>query len=304
MFFFTISKMPLTVPTKEQFKKSLEDALDSGDMSSPYVKAFKEACLEGHCGEYARDRVAEIEAMNDIMGKNKPDYDVFNVGKLDAHAWIEMPDGSIKDWYFQDYDNIKRLWNCEGRAYYYPNPEKFAPAMRHIIKKMVKTAKKFLPEVYTDAKAVFEDFYNEPKAGHCFMNAYAYKYFNPEVKLMVGSMGWASKKTGKIHWEFGDADMTWKAERVKAGYLPNNKPIDWSPDQKTLDVLNTAEAEMMGYPDGYMELYTDVQRFITKKDGNVYMRPETDEDFKKCMEFSAFMCKKQAEWNAPEVVKV
>ena len=290
--------MPLTVPTKDEFKKMLEDALDSGDMSHPAVKAFEEACLEGHCGEEAKTRIS-------TANKTLKELDYFvEVGKLDAHAWIEMPDGSIKDWYFQDYDNIKRLWNCEGRAYYYPNPEKFSLPMRGIIKKMVKIAKKYIPERYPNAEAVFKDFYNEPKAGHCFMNAYAYKYFNPEVKLMVGSMGWASKKTGKIHWEFGDADMTWKAERVKAGYLPNNKPIDWSPDQKTLDVLNTAEAEMMGYPDGYMELYTDVQRFITKKDGNVYMRPETDEDFKKCMEFSAFMCKKQAEWNAPEVVKV
>ena len=216
-----------------------------------------------------------IACANEILNKLQAELRI-EVGSLDAHAWIEMPDGSIRDWAFHRYDIIKNIWNCNDRAYYYPNPTEYQVPFRKIIKRMVKAAKKYCPEEFPNAEAVFKDFYLCPKAGHCFMNAYAYKYFHPEVKLMIGSMGWEKKRTGTIYWEFGNANMDWKPKRVIEGYKANQYDIDWLPAGD--DSPYNDEVDMEKLPTGFFDAHDLYQKRGKQIGSNYALFPKDDEE--------------------------
>ena len=233
------------------------------------------------CGKWMSDAITKDKLEKAI--KNKKIGDLLStgfkqsVGSLDAHAWIEKPDGTILDFDFTEYNEIRRLWACDNpRPFYAPN-DAYLPAMRRICKKMVNTAKRVLPDVYPNAEAFYRDFYEEPKAGHCFMNATAYKFFNPQCKLKVGSMGWVKKRTGTIHWEFGNACMAWKPRRAIEKYPPNNKPIDLITENLT-EAREGYYDEYNKMPDGFMDAQSVAMKRMKNSGGAMCLFAHNEEE--------------------------
>lgn len=146
----------------------------------------------------------------------------------DCHTWVERPDGSIKDWFFCDYDTIIRVQGLEkGIPVYMPDDKYHETCMRQVRTKIKEIKNSGLP-MFKKPKDVIKFFYDQPAAGNCFMNAYAYCYFNRDCKLRIGNFGWAKKKRTKninTWFEFGDADMKedWKYYYLK---YPANEKLD------------------------------------------------------------------------------
>tara|TARA_R110000823_G_scaffold270717_2_gene390270 strand:- start:4528 stop:4896 length:369 start_codon:yes stop_codon:yes gene_type:complete len=122
------------------------------------------------------------------------------MSRVDGHAWCENKDGEVVfDPSFKEYKFIKMVNKLEGENQYEIVPELSGKVMA-CIKIHIKDFKK-------NNKMSFENimkmFLKYPKFNCCFLNAYAYKFANPEVKLMVGKMGWKKKNSGEIFWEYG-----------------------------------------------------------------------------------------------------
>ena len=134
---------------------------------------------------------------------------------LDAHAWCEDKDGKVVfDPHFKEYDLIKKIRDLEGEPQY----EEVSTLSRQvmvIIKRQIKDAKRQGKQqgIKLTSEMIMTMFLEQPAFGNCFLNAYAYRWFNPEVKMRVGKMGWKVKKTercygttfttDKVFWEYG-----------------------------------------------------------------------------------------------------
>jgi len=135
--------------------------------------------------------------------------------KTDCHAWVERPDGSILDWWFNDYETIVKVQGLEkGISVYMPDDKYHRICMEQVHKK-IRDCKASGMSFLKKNKDCIKFFLDQPASGNCFMNAYAYCYFNRDCKLRVGNFGWAKKKPTQnitTWFEFGDADMKldWK----------------------------------------------------------------------------------------------
>ena len=124
---------------------------------------------------------------------------------VDGHAWCENKDGEVVfDPSFGEYKFIKMVNKLEGEKQYEIVPEMSGKVMECIkihIKDFKKTSKALGKPM--SFENIMKMFLKYPKFGCCFLNAYSYKFANPEVKLMVGKMGWKKKNSEEIFWEYG-----------------------------------------------------------------------------------------------------
>jgi len=129
---------------------------------------------------------------------NKPM--IFDTEPIDAHAWVELENGTIIDPYFEHYSMVKMIRNLKGEPQYskFSNDDMVLQKCKDITKEGVRQYIKF-----SLAKNSNNPFWNdwEDRKNHCFINAYVNqkKYGG---KIVYGKMGWEDSK-GDIFWEYG-----------------------------------------------------------------------------------------------------
>ena len=136
---------------------------------------------------------------------------VIDFPRFDAHFWVER-EGKIIDFYFEEYDYIKRVNGCVGEPIYLPAPQETQELVIEIMKK--KLYKFTRTDNYEQALLILYRLYSrfnllEPQSYCCLQNAFIEIQKNGG-NLVFGSFGW-KRKNGTIHYEFGGEDWkTWK----------------------------------------------------------------------------------------------
>ena len=133
---------------------------------------------------------------------------------LDGHAWCEDVEGNVVyDPCFKWYDYICNLHGCaKKKKRHYKVQANMKETVLKIVKSHIKEGKQIgLWKDFKSGMEFWRDFLEgedefedkENGEGKCFINAYCYKYFHPEVKLMIGSMGFEKDKSNEVWWEYG-----------------------------------------------------------------------------------------------------
>ena len=135
---------------------------------------------------------------------------VIDFPRFDAHFWVER-NGEIIDFYFPEYDFIKRVNGCVGEPIYLPAPQETQTLVIEIMKKKLQKIVK--TDNYEQALQRFYKLYSKsnmlkPICYCCIQNAFIEIQQNGG-NLVFGSYGW-KRKNGTIHYEFGGEDWkTW-----------------------------------------------------------------------------------------------
>lgn len=130
-----------------------------------------------------------------------------NGGVLDAHMWLEDENGRVvADPDFREYDYVKSVRGCSGRAQYKAwEGEKAKEALTKIqglVQERMEMTMMVNPSM--TKKEFWACYRNNPVHGCCFINALAHWKKNKHLKIKVGSMGWKKAGRGAIWWEYGD----------------------------------------------------------------------------------------------------
>tara|TARA_A100001391_G_C5056718_1_gene274930 strand:+ start:1171 stop:1794 length:624 start_codon:yes stop_codon:yes gene_type:complete len=141
---------------------------------------------------------------------------------LDLHAWVETADGRLLDWDFEAYGEVRRIRDLNDTPYYVPECGENPRRAMALIREHIKERKAYLG---CSTKQLLETFYTAPQYGCCFLNAYAYVYFNRDCRVIIGSMGYEKKDGSGIWWEYGPAKMGMSRREARERY-PLNRSKD------------------------------------------------------------------------------
>ena len=151
--------------------------------------------------------VKVVRHMNEVSGrarwKRSPPETATGDGSF--HCWLEDADGMIIDPHFKEYDDMMKMAHCNSRAKVYvewtdeQQKEKLKNLLPDIMENINENAKRNgIPKRFVMAIMA-----GNPGFRACCVNAWSMKSLRPELRFVIGNMGFRSKDDpNRVWWEY------------------------------------------------------------------------------------------------------
>tara|TARA_R110002153_G_C13238153_1_gene490480 strand:+ start:408 stop:1142 length:735 start_codon:yes stop_codon:yes gene_type:complete len=148
-----------------------------------------------------------VRNMNEVSGrarwKRAPPETATGDGSF--HCWLEDADGMIIDHHFKEYDDMMKMARCNSKQKVYvewtdeQQKEKLKNLLPDIMENINENAKRNgIPK-----RAVMALMARNPGFRACCVNAWSIKSLRPELRFVIGNMGFRSRDDpNKVWWEY------------------------------------------------------------------------------------------------------
>ena len=126
-------------------------------------------------------------------------------GNGSFHCWLEDKDGMIIDPHFKEYDDMMKMPRCNGRAKVYEewSPKQQKEKLKNLIPEVMENIEENATRNNIPKEAVMAIIAANPGFRACPLNAWCMKSIRPELRFVIGNMGFRSRDDpNKVWWEY------------------------------------------------------------------------------------------------------
>lgn len=151
--------------------------------------------------------VCFVRNMNEMGGRTRWNRAPPETGKDDGsfHCWLEDKDGMIIDPHFKEYDDIMKMPRCNSREKVYIEwtPEQQKEKLKNLIPDILENINKNAKQNGVPKEVIMTIMAGNPGWRACCVNAWCIKYLRPELRLVIGNMGFRHRDNpNRVWWEY------------------------------------------------------------------------------------------------------